>query len=88
MKLILLIIQDTDYDVVSTPLISGGFRVTCIASTGGFWKKGNKTLLIGLEDKEVQNALNLIKTSFTDKEEPEIGRATIFVLNVADFVRF
>lgn len=88
MKLILSIIRDVDYDNVTSSLTSAGFRVTCIASTGGFWRKGNSTLLIGLEDEKVEQALSLIKTGCSAPLEPSTRRATIFVLNVADYVHF
>ena len=37
MKLIIAIIRDIDNDPVSQNLIAAGFRVTRIASTGGFF---------------------------------------------------
>jgi uncharacterized protein YaaQ len=86
MKLIICIIRDVDYDSVTSSLTSAGFRVTCIASTGGFWRKGNSTLLIGLDDDKVEQALNIIRTSCTAPVEPATRRATIFVLNVANFL--
>lgn len=88
MKLILSIIQDSDYDNVSTSLISEGFRVTCVASYGGFLRKGNKTLLIGLDEDKVEKALNLIRINCSDLVEPNTQRATVFVLNVADHINF
>jgi uncharacterized protein YaaQ len=88
MKLILSVIQDSDYDAVSNALIAEGFRVTCIASIGAFWKKGNKTLLIGLEDDKVDQAMKLFKANCTESAENSSHRATIFVLNVADYVHF
>lgn len=88
MKLILSIIRDVDYDNLASSLTSAGFRVTCIASTGGFWRKGNSTLLIGLDDEKIEQALNIIKTGCTAHVEPSTRRATIFVLNVANYVHF
>jgi uncharacterized protein YaaQ len=88
MKLILSIVQDSDYNNVLTTLVSEGFRVTCIASSGGFWRKGNKTLLIGLEDDKVDQAMKLFKANCTESAENSSHQATIFVLNVADYVHF
>jgi uncharacterized protein YaaQ len=90
MKLILSVIQDADYDNVSSTLISEGFRVTCIASTGAFWKRGNKTLLIGLEEEKVDQALKIFREKCTESIEDSSPshRATIFVLNVVDYVHF
>ena len=88
MKMILSIIQDTDSNNVTSSLTSAGFRVTCIASTGGFWRKGNSTLLIGLEDEKVEHALELIRAGCSDPVAPSAWRSTIFVLNVADYLHF
>lgn len=88
MKLLLSIIQDADCNNVTSSLTSAGFRVTCIASTGGFWRKGNSTLLIGLEDEKVKHALDLIKTECSEPVAPSTWRSTIFVLNVASYLHF
>jgi len=61
MKLIIAILRDIDHDAVSQSLTSAGYRVTLIASTGGFWRRGNTTLMIGCEEDEVEKALHLIR---------------------------
>ena len=61
MKLIISIIQDQESDPVSKALTSMGFRVTLIGSTGGFLKRGSSTLLIGVEDDQVEQALQIIR---------------------------
>ena len=42
MKLVTAIIRDTDNEAISQALTSAGFGVTCIASTGGFLRHGQK----------------------------------------------
>ena len=44
MKLIIAILRDIDHDAVSQALTSAGFRVTLIASTGGFWRRGQSLM--------------------------------------------
>ena len=51
MKLIIAIIHDEDNDRVSRMLTGENFRVTMIASTGGFLRSGRSTLLIGRRRK-------------------------------------
>ena len=87
MKLIIAILKDQDSDTVSRALIRKGFRVTLTASTGGFLRSGRSTLLIGVEDEEVENALEIIRTSCKEPEKPEEKRATIFVLKVDKFTQ-
>ncbi len=88
MKLIIAILRDVDHDAVSQALTSAGFRVTLIASTGGFWRRGNTTLLIGCEDEQVEHALELVRQNVSAAAEPGTRHATIFVLKVDHFVHF
>ena len=41
-------------------LVAQGFRVTRLASTGGFLRRGNTTLLVGLEETEIDRAKNVV----------------------------
>ena len=85
MKLIIAIIRDSDNEPVTRALTSADFRVTCIASTGGFLRRGYSTLLIGLEDDQVDRALTLIRETCAPSTEPNIKRATVFVLKVDQY---
>lgn len=87
MKLIIAIIKDEDNDAVSRALTKEHFRVTFIASTGGFLRSGRSTLLIGVEDDRVEKALDVIRTSCRKPDESQEKRATIFVLNVNQFTQ-
>jgi uncharacterized protein YaaQ len=85
MKLILAIIPDHDNEPVSQALISQGFRVTQIASSGGFLRRGSVTLVVGVEDARVDEAARLIRETCAPLAEPGDKRAVMFVLNVAEF---
>jgi uncharacterized protein YaaQ len=87
MKLIIAIIKDEDNDSVSRALTKKNFRVTFIASTGGFLRSGRSTLLIGVEDEQVENALEVIRNNCKKPEKPDEKRATIFVLNIHKFTQ-
>ena len=88
MKLIIAILRDIDHDAVSQALTTGGYRVTLIASTGGFWRRGNTTLMIGCEDDEVEKALQIVRDNCTQASEPGTRHATIFVIKVDQYVHF
>jgi len=62
MKLILAVVQNKDSARLSQALLEGNYRVTKLASTGGFLRKGNTTFLIGTDDDKVQDVLDTIKT--------------------------
>ena len=49
-KLVLAIIQEADYDMVVSALTEHSFYVTQLSSTGGFLKKKNVTIMIGVDD--------------------------------------
>ena len=60
MKLILAIVNNDDSQVVSTNLMKEGFSVTKLATTGGFLKTGNTTVLVGVDDEKLQDVLDII----------------------------
>ncbi len=61
MKLILAFVQDQDADATIQALNEAGHRVTRVASTGGFFRVGNTTLLIGVNDLAVDSVVNILK---------------------------
>lgn len=63
MKLILAIVQDYDCDRLLSAVTNAGLRATRIASTGGFLRTGNTTVLMGVDDSEVSRCLQAIADS-------------------------
>ena len=61
MKLVLAIVQDDDAIDLIEELTDKDYRVTKLATTVGFLKSGNTTLMIGVEEKEVKNLINVIE---------------------------
>lgn len=60
MKLLICIVQDGDAASLMEELVEHSFRVTKLSSTGGFLKSGNTTLFLGVDDNEVEYALEII----------------------------
>jgi uncharacterized protein YaaQ len=83
MKMLVAILKENDTDLATQALTSAGFRVTRIASTGGFIKRGTATFLIGLEDDKVDQAIDILREKITPI--PGEKRATIFVVPVERF---
>ena len=69
MKLILAIVSDDDGQRVMAALNKEGFIVTNIATTGGFLRAGNMTLLIGTSDRSVEKAIDIIKDNCKRRKE-------------------
>ena len=63
MNLILAIMQNEDADPVSGGLLAAGYRVTKLNTAGGFFRRGNVTLLIGVEEEKVEDALKIVQAN-------------------------
>ena len=110
MKLIIAIVQYKDSSGLVNALTEKDFRVTKLASTGGFLRSGNATLLVGVEEEKVDNVIEIIKDTCKKREktiispypvtestgmyipytyeiEVEVGGATIFVVDVDNFMK-
>ena len=61
MKLVIAIVQDEDASRLINSLMDEGFGVTTLATTGGFLKSGNTTLLAGVEDDRLQTCMGIIE---------------------------
>jgi uncharacterized protein YaaQ len=84
MKLIIAIIRDVDDARVLDKLVAHGHRVTRVASTGGFLRRGNVSLLIGVEPEQVQPVIDLLRETCSPPE-PNQHRATVFVVDAPHF---
>jgi|Deesub1362A_J573_1020465.scaffolds.fasta_scaffold01438_2 uncharacterized protein YaaQ len=82
MKMMIVIVNDRDAEAVVDQLVGKEFRVTQVATTGGFLKRGNTTLLIGLEEERVDAALEVIRQACSEPVQEGQRRATVFVLDV------
>ena len=87
MKMIIAIVKDTDAEKVSQELLNAGFRVTQLATTGGFLRGGATTLMTGVEDEKIEQALQVIRDQFISSHGSEDRLATLYVLNVKNFKR-
>ncbi|SEQ09584.1 cyclic-di-AMP receptor [Piscibacillus halophilus] len=69
MKLILAVVQDKDVNRLQDALTEKEFKTTKLASSGGFLKEGNTTLMIGVEDDYVDAALEVIRDNCSKREQ-------------------
>lgn len=108
MKLIIAIVNDEDALDLLDVLTEKNFRVTKLASTGGFLRSGNTTMMIGVEVEKLDEVLTIIEETCKTRHQIvtnpsplststgvyvpypvdiEIGGATIFVVDVDQFIR-
>jgi uncharacterized protein YaaQ len=84
MKMIILILKDHLTDALTTALTTAQYRVTRIASTGGFLRSGLVTMLVGVEDSQVEPAISLIRATvaLTPDAQPQVR---LFVVPVSRY---
>ncbi len=85
MKLLVAIVQDRDRENISQALVDAGFRITRIASTGGFLRRGNTTMMIGLDDERVDEAIKVFQVHCSQPSEPNHKRVSLFILKIDCF---
>lgn len=85
MKLILAIVQDEDAQRLTTTLMNDGFSVTKLATTGGFLRAGNTTLLIGVDENKLDTAMSLVEKVCKSRKQvatspsPVTGTSGVYV---------
>lgn len=89
MKLILSIIQDHIVQDVLNELSENKIRATKLSSTGGFFRKGNTTILIGIEEEKLDRVKEMILNISKNKEtvDDKTANTVMFVLNMDQFIR-
>ena len=85
MKMLIAIIRDVDEETVVQALLAENFRVTQIASSGGFFHRGNATLMMGVSEGRVEQALQTIREHCAPSLDLAVKHATVFVLDVDRF---
>ena len=69
MKMIVAIVQDEDAGRLISEMMDQGFGVTKLATTGGFLRAGNTTLISGVEDDKLPTALATIEKICKSREQ-------------------
>jgi len=63
MKLVVCVVNEDDTSALVDALTADGYRATVVSTTGGFLRQGNATLVIGVPDQDVADALAIIKAN-------------------------
>lgn len=90
------VVQADDAARTAEALIEAGFRVTRIATTGGWLRRENTTLLCGVEDERVEEALGVLRrvgvraapSAPPGPAENTPGRGIVFVMDVERFEHY
>lgn len=69
MKLVIVVVQDRDATQLLEGLLAKGLRATKLASTGGFLREGNTTLMIGVEDERANEILAIVRRTCRARDQ-------------------
>ncbi len=90
MKLIIAVVQSQEADEVVDALVQAEYRATRFASTGGFLRRGNTTIMVGVQDQQVDHVVDVLRGAVegADDRLPEGQSAvTVFVLDLEEYQR-
>ena len=103
-KLVLAVLQGSDSDNTIRNLNERGFMVTVLSSTGGFLKKKSTTVMIGVEEDRLEEALDVLQkeTVYQSVTMPHgemsavppvpmevmAGGAAVFIVSLDDIRKF
>ncbi len=88
MKMILAVVQADDANKTMQALTDAGYRVTRIATQGGWLRRENVTFLLGVPDESVDDVLSILKqtarrrTSFINVPRESPGTLSAQVIDV------
>ena len=85
MKLVMAIIGDDDTFGVMDALNENGYSVTKLATTGGFLRAGNTTLICGVSEDRIETLIQIIekkckaRRQITSVNSQSVGTAESYV---------
>ena len=91
MKLIWAIVQNNDAGRATQALVEQGYWATRINTVGGFLRRGNVTLLVGVEPEQVDAVIETLRAACkapaaSDRMPLDTARGVVFVLDVEGFL--
>ena len=75
MKLIMAIVSSDDSSELISILTKSGFSVTKLATTGGFLRSGNTTVIIGVEEDKIEDVFSIIKSTCSTRKQITTNQA-------------
>ncbi|MCM3719901.1 cyclic-di-AMP receptor [Fictibacillus phosphorivorans] len=69
MKMIIAVVQDKDSSRLQDALVEKNYRATKLATTGGFLKSGNTTFMIGVEDAQIDEVMEIIRENCKSRNQ-------------------
>ncbi len=69
MKLVVAIVHNEDAGALVDGLLERDYRATRLHSSGGFLKQSNATVILGVEDDQVEEVVGLVRENCTSRTQ-------------------
>lgn len=69
MKLIVAIVHNEDAGALVDALLDREYRATRLHSSGGFLKQSNATIIVGVEEAQVEEVLAIVRDNCTSRTQ-------------------
>ena len=69
MKLVVAVVHNEDAGALVDALLDKEFRATRLHSSGGFLKQSNATILLGVEEAEVDEVISIVRENCTSRTQ-------------------
>lgn len=69
MKLVVAIVHNEDAGALVDALLDKEFRATRLHSSGGFLKQSNATIILGVEEAEVDEVMSIVRENCTSRTQ-------------------
>jgi len=69
MKLVVAIVHNEDAGALVDDLLEREYRATRLHSSGGFLKQSNATVILGVEDDQVEAVLGIVRDHCTSRTQ-------------------
>jgi uncharacterized protein YaaQ len=68
-KLVVAIVHSEDAGALVAALLDKEFRATRLQSSGGFLKQSNATIILGVEDDDVDEVVGIVRANCTSRTQ-------------------
>ena len=69
MKLVFMVVESSDADLLAKELVRAGHTVTRLGSSGGFLRRHSNTLFTGVDDEAVDEVIAIARRFTSAREE-------------------
>jgi len=68
-KLVVAIVHSEDASALVAALLDKEFRATRLQSSGGFLKQSNATIILGVEENDVDEVMDIVRANCTSRTQ-------------------